>query len=81
MVSIPYSELLWFVSQELELDSESKLKEERRELGVPKGLFTWITCRVFCSYSVLCQEAERLGPSLWGPLRHISDALHKRIVF
>lgn len=59
MVSIPYSELLWFVSPELELDSESELKEHRRELGAPKGLFTWITCRVFCSYSVVCREAER----------------------
>lgn len=27
MVSIPYSEPLWFVSEEVDLDSESELKE------------------------------------------------------
>lgn len=46
MVSIAYSKPLWFVSEEVSLDSESELKEERWEAGAPKGLFV-ITRSVF----------------------------------
>lgn len=46
MVSIAYSKPLWFVSEEVSLDSESELKEERWEVGAPKGLFM-ITCSDF----------------------------------